>query len=240
MIFTYAGIKEPALSHISFTAKPGETIGIIGGTGCGKSTLVNLIPRFYDVTSGNVVIDGNNVKEYPFSQLRKKVGMVPQQAVLFKGTIRDNMKWGKEDASEEEIQRALSIAQASGFVKSKPEGLNTMVSQGGANLSGGQRQRLTIARALVGDPEILIMDDSASALDFATDAALRHAIHEQTKGMTVFIVSQRATSIKQADKILVLDDGELAGVGTHKELMESCEVYREICLSQLSEQEVNR
>ncbi len=238
--FTYAGSKEPALSHISFTAKPGETIGIIGGTGCGKSTLVNLIPRFYDVTSGNVVIDGNNVKEYPFSQLRKKVGMVPQQAVLFKGTIRDNMKWGKEDASEEEIQRALSIAQASGFVKSKPEGLNTMVSQGGANLSGGQRQRLTIARALVGDPEILIMDDSASALDFATDAALRHAIHEQTKGMTVFIVSQRATSIKQADKILVLDDGELAGVGTHKELMESCEVYREICLSQLSEQEVNR
>ena len=265
MSFTYAGSKEPALSHISFTAKPGETIGIIGGTGCGKSTLVNLIPRFYDVTSGNVVIDGNNVKEYPFSQLRKKVGMVPQQAVLFKGTIRDNMKWGKEDASEEEIQRALSIAQASGFVKSKPEGLNTMVSQGGAllshfapfllgcishllnmvsqggaNLSGGQRQRLTIARALVGDPEILIMDDSASALDFATDAALRHAIHEQTKGMTVFIVSQRATSIKQADKILVLDDGELAGVGTHKELMESCEVYREICLSQLSEQEVNR
>ena len=160
--------------------------------------------------------------------------------VSFKGTIRDNMKWGKEDASEEEIQRALSIAQASDFVKSKPEGLNTMVSQGGANLSGGQRQRLTIARALVGDPEILIMDDSASALDFATDAALRHAIHEQTKGMTVFIVSQRATSIKQADKILVLDDGELAGVGTHKELMESCEVYREICLSQLSEQEVNR
>ena len=154
--------------------------------------------------------------------------------------IRDNMKWGKEDATEEEIQRALSIAQASDFVNSKPEGLNTMVSQGGANLSGGQRQRLTIARALVGDPEILIMDDSASALDFATDAALRHAIHQQTRGMTVFIVSQRATSIKQADKILVLDDGELVGVGTHKELMESCEVYREICLSQLSEQEVNR
>lgn len=238
--FTYAGSKEPALSHISFTAKPGETIGIIGGTGCGKSTLVNLIPRFYDASEGSVVIDGNNAKEYPFSQLRKKVGMVPQQAVLFKGTIRDNMKWGKEDATEEEIQRALSIAQASDFVNSKPEGLNTMVSQGGANLSGGQRQRLTIARALVGDPEILIMDDSASALDFATDAALRHAIHQQTKGMTVFIVSQRATSIKQADKILVLDDGELVGVGTHKELMESCEVYREICLSQLSEQEVNR
>ena len=238
--FAYPEAGENVLTDISFKAEKGETIAVIGSTGSGKSTLVNLIPRFYDVTSGNVVIDGNNAKEYPFSQLRKKVGMVPQQAVLFKGTIRDNMKWGKEDASEEEIQRALSIAQASGFVKSKPEGLNTMVSQGGANLSGGQRQRLTIARALVGDPEILIMDDSASALDFATDAALRHAIHEQTKGMTVFIVSQRATSIKQADKILVLDDGELAGVGTHKELMESCEVYREICLSQLSEQEVNR
>ena len=238
--YVASGSGDDVLSHISFHVRPGQFVAIVGGTGTGKSTLVNLIPRFYDVTSGNVVIDGNNVKEYPFSQLRKKVGMVPQQAVLFKGTIRDNMKWGKEDASEEEIQRALSIAQASGFVKSKPEGLNTMVSQGGANLSGGQRQRLTIARALVGDPEILIMDDSASALDFATDAALRHAIHEQTKGMTVFIVSQRATSIKQADKILVLDDGELAGVGTHKELMESCEVYREICLSQLSEQEVNR
>ena len=237
--FTYAGSKEPALSHISFTAEPGETIGIIGGTGCGKSTLVNLIPRFYDASAGTVKVDGNIVRNYPFSQLRKEIGMVPQQAVLFKGTIRDNMKWGKEDATEEEIQQALTIAQASDFVNSKPEGLDTMVNQGGSNLSGGQRQRLTIARALVGSPEILIMDDSASALDFATDAALRHAIH-QTKGMTVFIVSQRATSIKQADKILVLDDGQLVGTGTHKELMESCEVYREICLSQLSEQEVNR
>ena len=237
--FTYAGSKEPALSHISFTAEPGETIGIIGGTGCGKSTLVNLIPRFYDASAGTVKVDGNIVRNYPFSQLRKEIGMVPQQAVLFKGTIRENMKWGKEDATEEEIQQALTIAQASDFVNSKPEGLDTMVSQGGSNLSGGQRQRLTIARALVGSPEILIMDDSASALDFATDAALRHAIH-QTKGMTVFIVSQRATSIKQADKILVLDDGQLVGTGTHKELMESCEVYREICLSQLSEQEVNR
>ena len=238
--FTYAGSQEPALSHISFTAMPGETIGIIGGTGCGKSTLVNLIPRFYDVNQGEVLIDGNPVKEYPFAQLRKKIGMVPQHAVLFKGTIRDNMKWGKEDATEEEIDRALSIAQAKDFVESKPEKLSAMVSQGGTNLSGGQRQRLTIARALVGMPKILIMDDSASALDFATDAALRHAIRTQTEGMTVFIVSQRATSIKQADKILVLDDGELAGVGTHQELMKSCEVYREICLSQLSEQEVNR
>ena len=238
--FTYAGSQVPALTGISFTAKPGETIGIIGGTGCGKSTLVNLIPRFYDVTQGEILIDGNSVKAYPFAQLRTKIGMVPQHAVLFKGTIRDNMKWGKADATDQQIDLALSIAQAKDFVDSKLEKLDTMVSQGGANLSGGQRQRLTIARALVGKPEILVMDDSASALDFATDAALRHAIHEQTKGMTVFIVSQRATSIKQADKILVLDDGALAGVGTHKELMKSCQVYREICLSQLSEQEVNR
>lgn len=238
--FTYAGTQEPALSNISFQAMPGETIGVIGGTGCGKSTLVNLIPRFYDVTEGTVLIDGNPAEDYPFAQLRKKVGMVPQHAVLFKGTIRDNMKWGKEQASDDEIDAALSIAQAKEFVESKPEKLNTMVSQGGANLSGGQKQRLTIARALVGKPEILIMDDSASALDFATDAALRHAVKTKTEGMTVFIVSQRAASIKQADKILVLDDGELAGVGTHQELMESCQVYREICLSQLSEQEVNR
>lgn len=238
--FTYAGSKEPALSHISFRAEPGETIGIIGGTGCGKSTLVNLIPRFYDVSQGEVSIDGNSVKAYPFRQLRKKVGMVPQHAVLFKGTIRDNMKWGKEDAADAEIDRALSIAQAKEFVDSRPDKLSAMINQSGANLSGGQRQRLTIARALVGMPEILIMDDSASALDFATDAALRHAIKEQTEGMTVFIVSQRATSIKHADRILVLDDGELAGMGTHQELMESCQVYREICLSQLSEQEVNR
>ena len=238
--FTYAGTNEPALSHISFTAQPGETIGIIGGTGCGKSTLVSLIPRFYDVTEGKILIDGNPAADYPFSQLRRKIGMVPQHAVLFKGTIRDNMKWGKEDATEEEINQALSIAQAREFVESKPEKLNAMVSQGGANLSGGQRQRLTIARALVGKPEILIMDDSASALDFATDAALRHAVKTQTEGMTVFIVSQRASSIRQADKILVLDDGCLAGIGTHQELMKSCEVYREICLSQLSEQEVNR
>ena len=238
--FTYAGSQVPALTGISFTAKPGETIGIIGGTGCGKSTLVNLIPRFYDVTQGEILIDGNSVKAYPFAQLRTKIGMVPQHAVLFKGTIRDNMKWGKADATDQQIDLALSSAQAKDVVDSKLEKLDTMISQGGANLSGGQRQRLTIARALVGKPEILVMDDSASALDFATDAALRHAIHEQTKGMTVFIVSQRATSIKQADKILVLDDGALAGVGTHKELMESCQVYREICLSQLSEQEVNR
>lgn len=236
--FTYEDAKAPSLSHISFQVMPGETVGIIGGTGCGKSTLVNLIGRFYDVQEGEVRVNGNLVKNYPFSQLRRKVGMVPQQAVLFKGTIRENMRWGKEDASEKEIFHALSVAQAEEFVRKKPEGLNTMISQGGTNLSGGQRQRLTIARALVGEPEILILDDSASALDFATDAALRRAIRKETGKMTVFLVSQRASSVRQADKILVLDDGELAGVGTHQQLFESCQVYREICLSQLSEEEV--
>ena len=239
--------ENHALKNINLDLYENKITAFIGPSGCGKSTYLKTLNRMNDLVpnvkiEGTVLLDGEDIydPQVDTTLLRKKVGMVPQQAVLFKGTIRDNMNWGKEDATEEEIQRALSIAQASDFVNSKPEGLNTMVSQGGANLSGGQRQRLTIARALVGDPEILIMDDSASALDFATDAALRHAIHQQTKGMTVFIVSQRATSIKQADKILVLDDGELVGVGTHKELMESCEVYREICLSQLSEQEVNR
>ena len=236
--FTYEDAKAPSLSHISFQVMPGETVGIIGGTGCGKSTLVNLIGRFYDVQEGEVRVNGNPVKNYPFSQLRRKVGMVPQQAVLFKGTIQENMRWGKEDASEKEIFHALSVAQAEEFVRKKPEGLNTMISQGGTNLSGGQRQRLTIARALVGNPEILILDDSASALDFATDAALRRAIKKETGEMTVFLVSQRASSVRQADKILVLDDGELAGVGTHEQLFKSCQVYREICLSQLSEEEV--
>lgn len=236
--FTYEDAKAPSLSHISFQVMPGETVGIIGGTGCGKSTLVNLIGRFYDVQEGEVRVNGNPVKNYPFSQLRRKVGMVPQQAVLFKGTIQENMRWGKEDASEKEIFHALSVAQAEEFVRKKPEGLNTMISQGGTNLSGGQRQRLTIARALVGNPEILILDDSASALDFATDAALRSAIKKETGEMTVFLVSQRASSVRQADKILVLDDGELAGVGTHEQLFKSCQVYREICLSQLSEEEV--
>ena len=238
--FTYAGSKEPALSHISFTAKPGETIGIIGGTGCGKSTLVNLIPRFYDVTSGNVVIDGNNVKEYPFSQLRKKVGMVPQQAVLFKGTIRDNMKWQNENATDEDIIKALKIAQAYEFVSKLNKGLDSFVEQGGKNFSGGQRQRLCIARALTGSPKLLILDDSFSALDFATDAALRKALRENTKDMTVIIVTQRCSTIKNADLILVLDDGRLVGKGPHDELFESCETYREICLSQLNEEEAKR
>ncbi|CCX58903.1 putative uncharacterized protein [Blautia hydrogenotrophica CAG:147] len=238
--FTYAGAGAPALEDISFVAKSGETIGIIGGTGSGKTTLIHLIPRFYDIQKGEILVDKIPVDRYPFWQLREKVGMVPQHAVLFKGTVRENMRWGKSDATDEEIWEALKIAQAKEFVEKRPGGLDSQISQGGANLSGGQRQRLTIARALVGQPEILIMDDSASALDFATDAALRQAIKEKTKGMTVFLVSQRAASIRQADRILVLDDGRLVGSGTHLELLENCPVYEEICLSQLSEQEVRR
>ncbi|MCD7991560.1 MAG: ABC transporter ATP-binding protein/permease [Clostridia bacterium] len=240
MEFVYAGAKEPALQGISFCAMAGQTIGVIGGTGSGKSTLVNLIPRFYDAASGQVLVDGRDVKDYPLDGLRGKIGVVPQKSVLFKGTLRDNMRWGKQDASDEDIYRALDTAQAREFVDSKGEGLDLYIDQGGHNLSGGQRQRLTIARALVRRPEILIMDDSASALDFATDARLRRAIRENTGDMTVFIVSQRATTIKGADTILVLDEGRLAGMGTHKELLKDCQVYREICLSQLSKEEVER
>lgn len=240
MDFYYAGAKEPSLSRISFQAFKGQTIGIIGGTGSGKSSLVNLIPRFYDATEGTVFVDGRDVKDYPLSGLREKIGIVPQKAVLFKGSLRDNMKWGRSDAGDEEIYEALDIAQAREFVDSKEKGLDLEIEQGGRNLSGGQKQRLTIARALVRKPEILIMDDSASALDFATDAALRRAIREHTKDMTVFIVSQRATTIRNADQILVLDDGKLVGLGTHRELLEKCEVYHEICLSQLSKEEVSR
>ena len=240
MEFVYAGAKEPALKDISFCAMAGQTIGVIGGTGSGKSTLVNLIPRFYDAASGQVLVDGTDVKEYSLDELRDKTGVVPQKSVLFKGTLRDNMRWGKQDAWDEEIYRALDTAQAREFVDSKGEGLDLYIDQGGHNLSGGQRQRLTIARALVRRPEILIMDDSASALDFATDARLRKAIRENTGDMTVFIVSQRATTIKSADTILVLDEGRLAGMGTHKELLKDCQVYREICLSQLSKEEVER
>lgn len=240
MEFVYAGAKEPALRDISFCAMAGQTIGVIGGTGSGKSTLVNLIPRFYDAASGQVLVDGRDVKDYPLDELREKTGVVPQKSVLFKGTLRDNMRWGKQDASDEEIYRALDTAQAREFVDSKGEGLDLYIDQAGHNLSGGQRQRLTIARALVRRPEILIMDDSASALDFATDARLRNAIRKNTGDMTVFIVSQRATTIKGADIILVLDEGRLAGMGTHKELLKGCQVYREICLSQLSKEEVER
>lgn len=230
--FSYQDAKEPALKDISFTAKKGQTIGIIGGTGSGKSTLVNLIPRFYDATEGVVLVDGINVKRYSFHQLRDRIGVVPQKAVLFHGTIAENLRWGREDASEEELERAIRIAQGTDVVAGKKNGMQEMILQGGKNLSGGQRQRLTIARALVRDPEILILDDSASALDFATDARLRSALREETQNMTVFIVSQRASTIRQADQIIVLEDGVMVGLGTHEELLQTCGVYREIVQSQ--------
>ena len=235
--FAYPGAKEEALSNLDFSVQRGQTIGIIGGTGSGKSTLVNLLPRFYDVTAGEVLINGVDVRDYPQQELRHKIGIVPQRAVLFSGTIRDNMRWGKADATDEEIEEALSIAQAKEFVDTKEGRLDYKLSQGGRNLSGGQRQRLTIARALVRKPEILILDDSASALDFATDAALRKAISERTQGMTVFMVSQRTATIQNADLIIVLEDGEVAGIGTHCDLYRDCAVYREICQSQESAEE---
>ncbi len=236
--FAYKNAKADSLTDIDIKVLRGQTIGVIGGTGSGKSTLVNLIPRFYDVREGAVLIDGRDVREYPLQELRGRIGVVPQKAVLFKGTLRENMLWGRRDASDEEIYHALDIAQAREFVDDKGGGLEMFVEQNGKNLSGGQRQRLTIARALVRQPEILILDDSASALDFATDAKLRKAIRESTKDMTVFIVSQRATTIRTADQIVVLDDGAVAGCGTHRELLDTCSVYREICLSQLSKEEV--
>ena len=236
--FTYRGTAAPSLTDISFTARTGETIGIIGGTGSGKSTLIDLICRFYDADNGGVTLFDHDVKQYSFAQLRGLVGIVPQQAVLFTGTIRDNMQWAAPGATDEEIWQALEIAQAAEFVRGKPGMLDAPVETAGRNFSGGQRQRLTIARALVPKPRILILDDSASALDFATDAALRKAIKEKTQGMTVFIVSQRAASVQRADHILVLDDGRLVGDAPHAELLHSCEVYKEICLSQLSKEEV--
>ena len=237
--FGYATGGEPALSGISFSVKKGETMGIIGGTGSGKSSMVSLIPRFYDATGGHVYIKGNEVKDYPLGALREMVGMVPQKAVLFKGTIRENLRWGNADATGEEMERALSDAQALEIVKAKPEGLDSPVAQNGKNLSGGQRQRLTIARALIKKPEILILDDSASALDYATDLALRRSLAALSYKPTVFIVSQRASSILHADKIAVLDEGKMVGLGTHDELMQTCPVYREIYYSQY-EQEVKR
>ena len=236
--FGYRGAGAPSLTDVSFAAQNGETVGVIGGTGSGKTTLVNLAARFYDADTGSIKLFGHDVKEYSFTQLRRMVGIVPQQAVLFTGTIRDNMQWAAPGADDDAIWQALEIAQAADFVRSKPGMLDAPVETAGRNFSGGQRQRLTIARALVPQPKILILDDSASALDFATDAALRKAIHEKTKGMTVFIVSQRAASVQRADHILVLDDGHLVGDAPHAELLKTCEVYKEICLSQLSREEV--
>lgn len=234
--FSYQGTGAPSLTDISFSVKRGETVGIIGGTGSGKSTLVNLIARFYDATSGEILLDGENIRNYSRRALRDKIGVVPQRAALFKGSIRDNMKWGREDATDEEIWSALTTAQAREIVEGKPGQLDFALEQNGKNLSGGQRQRLTIARALVKNPEILILDDSASALDFATDAALRKALAGLGGQVTTFLVSQRAASIRQADQILVLDDGALCGLGTHDTLIRSCSTYREIYFSQFPEE----
>lgn len=236
--FTYKNAKEPSLENISFSIYHGETIGIIGSTGSGKTSLVNMIPRFYDTTDGKVLVDGRDVRDYSFGQLRNKIGFVPQKSVLFKGTLRENMQWGRALASDKEIYDALEVAQAKDFVDSKNEGLDFKVAQNGRNLSGGQRQRLTIARALVKKPEILILDDSSSALDYATDARLREALEYQTQGATTLIVSQRAASIMNADRIIVMEDGKIAGMGTHEELLKDCEVYKEICMSQLSKEEL--
>jgi len=230
---TYKNAGEESLTDLNFKIKNGQTVGIIGGTGSGKSSIVNLIPRFYDATKGAVLINGIDVKEYSLEELRDKIGVVMQKAVLFKGTIRENLLWGNKDATEDEINQALIISQAKEFVDKKSEGLESFVDQGGKNLSGGQKQRLTIARAIIKDPEILILDDSASALDFATDANLRKAIQEMDYAPTVFIVSQRASSIQQADQIIVLDDGSVVGIGTHNELIKNCDVYQEIYFSQV-------
>ena len=230
--FAYAGAKKETLHRLNFSVLPGETLGIIGGTGSGKSTLANLIPRFYDCTAGTIRLFGRDIRSLRPSSIRSRVGIVPQKATVFSGSLRKNMQWGKADATDEEIYRALDIAQAKTFVDEKDQGLDLWIEQGGNNLSGGQKQRLTIARALVGRPDILILDDSASALDFATDARLRKAIRQSTHGMTVFLISQRVSAIRGADHILVLDDGAPAGYGTHEELLDSNPLYQEICASQ--------
>jgi ATP-binding cassette subfamily B protein len=236
--FAYPGAQAPVLKDISFRARPGQVTAIIGGTGSGKSTLVNLLPRLYEVTGGRIMVDGCDIREMPLKELRDLIGCVPQKAVLFSGTIASNLRYGREDAADEELWRALSIAQAADFVKAMPGGLDAPVAQGGTNLSGGQRQRLAIARALVKRPKIYIFDDSFSALDFRTDAALRQALMKEVEDEVVLIVAQRISTIMNADQIIVLDQGRIAGIGRHAELMEHCEVYREIVRSQLGEDEV--
>lgn len=236
--FSFAGADEPALKNISFEARPGETTAIIGSTGSGKTALVSLIPRFYDVQQGEILVDGVNVKEYDHQVLRRKIGYVPQKALLFRGDIAENIRFGDADASDERVAQAAGIAQATGFIEAKPEGFHAPIAQGGQNVSGGQRQRLAIARAVVRRPEIYVFDDSFSALDFKTDAALRKALNEETREATVIIVAQRVSTIMEADRIIVLDDGEMVGLGTHQELLENCETYREIVHSQLSEEEM--
>jgi ATP-binding cassette subfamily B multidrug efflux pump len=236
--FSYPGAEEPALCNISFSARPGQTTAIIGGTGAGKSTLVSLIPRFYDIDSGHILVDGVDMREMSQEHLRAKIGFVPQKAVLFSGTIAQNIRYGKEDASEEEIRHAADVAQASEFISNMADGFDAVIAQGGTNVSGGQKQRLSIARALVRKPEIYVFDDSFSALDFKTDARLRAALKQETLDATVLIVSQRVSTIMDADQIIVLDEGHIAGTGTHRELMRSSDVYREIVTSQLSMEEI--
>lgn len=236
--FSYPGAEEPALSNISFKARPGEVTAIIGGTGAGKSTLVSLIPRFYDIDSGHILVDGVDTREIAQEHLRSKIGFVPQKAVLFSGTIADNIRYGKEDATDEEIQHAANVAQASEFIADMQDGLNSVIAQGGTNVSGGQKQRLSIARALVRKPEIYVFDDSFSALDFKTDAKLRSALKKETLESTVLIVAQRVSTVMDADQIIVLDEGHVAGIGNHQELMRTSEVYREIVTSQLSMEEI--
>ncbi|MGN7383590.1 MULTISPECIES: ABC transporter ATP-binding protein [unclassified Paenibacillus] len=236
--FSYPGAEKPALSNISFHANPGEVTAIIGGTGSGKSTLINLIPRFYDVDSGQILVDGVDVREMSQESLREKIGLVPQKALLFTGTITDNIRYGRETATDEEIRHAARIAQAEEFITGMKDGFDSVIAQGGANVSGGQKQRLSIARALVRKPEIYAFDDSFSALDFRTDAKLRAALKEETTNSTVLLVAQRVSTVMDADRIIVLDEGEIAGIGTHRELMDTCKVYREIVSSQLSEEEI--
>ena len=236
----YASTSEEALTDIDFTAKKGQTIGIIGGTGSGKSSVVNLIPRFYDVSKGSVLVNGRDVRDYDLTELRDKIGVVMQKAVLFQGTIAENLRWGKPDATDEELWHAIEVAQATDVVDGKEGKLDYMIEQGGRNLSGGQKQRLTIARAVVKDPDILILDDSASALDFATDARLRAALRNLQGNKTIFIVSQRTSSIQFADQIIVMDDGQVAGIGTHEQLLEQCETYREIYESQFKKEDLQK
>ena len=236
----YASTSEEALTDIDFTAKKGQTIGIIGGTGSGKSSVVNLIPRFYDVSKGSVLVNGRDVRDYDLTELRDKIGVVMQKAVLFQGTIAENLRWGKPDATDEELWHAIEVAQATDVVEGKEGKLDYMIEQGGRNLSGGQKQRLTIARAVVKDPDILILDDSASALDFATDARLRAALRNLQGNKTIFIVSQRTSSIQFADQIIVMDDGQVAGIGTHEQLLEQCEIYREIYESQFKKEDLQK
>jgi ATP-binding cassette, subfamily B, multidrug efflux pump len=236
--FSYPGAEEPAISNISFSARPGEVTAIIGGTGAGKSTLISLVPRFYDIDSGHILVDGVDVREVSQEHLRAKIGLVPQKTVLFSGTIAENIRYGKEDASDEEIRHAAEVAQASDFIERMQDGFDSVIAQGGMNVSGGQKQRLSIARALVREPEIYMFDDSFSALDFKTDARLRAALRKETLESTVFIVSQRVSTVMDADQIIVLEDGRMVGIGAHRELMKTCEVYRDIVSSQLSTEEI--